>query len=65
MLSEEPTSGVILTGYDSILQDHPSILVILVRLAARGMDVPCRLGTGTGEELNALHFVTWSEDKTM
>ena len=52
MLSEEPTPGVILTGSDSVLQDHPAILVMLVRLAARGMDVPCRLGTETGEELN-------------
>ena len=33
--SEETTPGVIFTGKDSVLQDQPSLLVMLVRLAAR------------------------------
>ena len=53
--SEETTLGVIFTGNDSVLQDQPAVLVMLVCLAARGLYVPCRLGTGTGEELNVLH----------
>ena len=63
VLSEESTPSVIFTGYDPVLQDEPSILVMLIRFAARGMYIPCRLRTETGEK-TVLHFchLVWGQD---